>query len=392
MQYLPYKTVSDEEDMELLFKQAETFVASRFLPESIKTPQQAVAIMMMGRELNIPPWQAINGINVIKGKPTVAPQLMIALIERSGSLEDMVIRGDSQSSTVKMKRKNRTAHEETFTIEDAQRLGLVGKHNWRTQPGTMLKWRAVAACARVVFPDVICGLYTPEELNPDLLVDEHGQAEVISSTYVPKEEKSSTGNQAIEAPNTEAKIIQMPQQVEAKKEEPASRTKSEPVPEIKKPEKWTDQQRKIVFARLSEKRPSKTDEEKKAYLRQLAMVESCNDILKAQVDQILATIWKLPPEEKRTEKIVRSEMRTTKPAEKLTALQKLEKEQETFLIMKPEDKLNPYQMKLLVDVAMEIKNQKLVDILLKKMDREERVSLDWWKKTVKKHSIDLSPK
>lgn len=388
---------TNKDQVAIMRWEAKNLVDSGLLPESVKTEQQAIAIIMMGRELNLPPWQAINGINVIKGKPTVSPQLMVALVNRSGALENMVVDSQEEYCTVTMKRVGRTEHSETFTLKDAQKLNLTGKHNWRAQPKTMLKWRAIAACARVVFPDVICGIYTTEEINPDVLVDDHGNVEVVASSYVPQEEKSSSGTQAIEAPDTEAEIIQMPRQIETKKEEPVSRERTQPEPEESpkakpEPEKWTDQQRKMIFASLGEKRPSKTEEEKKAYLRQLAKVESCNDILKSQVDKILAKIEDLPPEEKRTEKIVRSEMRTTKPAEKLTALQKLEKEQETFLIMKPEDKLNPYQMKLLVDVAMEVKNQKLVDILMKKMDREERVSLDWWKKTVKKHSIDLSPK
>lgn len=390
MNQVPQKLTRD--DVMVMKWEAEKLIASKMLPAHIKKAEEAIAIMMMGRELNLMTWQSINGINVIHGRPTVAPQLMIALIERSGFLEDMVIDSQESFCSVTMKRVDRTAHKETFSMKHAQRMGLAGKHNWKAQPETMLKWRAISACARVVFSDVINGLYTPEEMNPDLVLDDQGNVEVVASSYVPQEEKASTATQAIEAEEAkDPKILELPKP-EAKKEEPASRTKSEPVPETKKPEKWTDQQRKKIFATLGEKRPSKTEEEKKAYLRKIAQVESCNDILKSQVDKILAKIEELPPEEKRTEKIVRSEMRTTKPAEKLTALKKLEKEQETFLIMKPEDKLNPYQMKLLVDVAMEIKNQKLVDILLKKMDREERVSLDWWKKTVKKHSIDLSPK
>ena len=47
----------------------------------------------------------------------------------------------------------------------AAQLGLADKDNWRKQPKVMRKWRAVAACARVVFSDVITGLYTPEEMG-----------------------------------------------------------------------------------------------------------------------------------------------------------------------------------------------------------------------------------
>lgn len=164
-------TVSTESEFGVMMQQADALVKSGFLPNSVRTPQQAVAIMMMGRELEIGPWAAINGINVIQGKPTISPQLMLALINRSGELADLVIDGDTNACTVTMTRKGRSPHTETFTMDMARAMGLAGRDNWKKQPETMLKWRAVSACARVVFPDVIIGFYTPEEIDPDVTVD-----------------------------------------------------------------------------------------------------------------------------------------------------------------------------------------------------------------------------
>jgi len=179
--------IPTETEFSVMQKHAQTLIKSGFLPDAIKTPEQALAIMSMGRELGIPAWQAINGINVIKGKPTVAPQLMLALVERSGQLEDITINGDDKQCTVTMTRKGRTPHSETFTFEDAKKMqtyekgksiSLVQKFNWRTMPAVMLKWRAVSACARVVFPDVLMGMYITEEINPDAPVDENGEVVV----------------------------------------------------------------------------------------------------------------------------------------------------------------------------------------------------------------------
>lgn len=146
---------------------AAQLVASGFLPTSINTAQKAVAIITLGYELGLSPWAAINGVNVIQGKPTISPALMLGLINRSGFLEDMTIDADDKGATVTMKRIGRTAHTETFTFEDARGMGLTGKDNYKKQPRVMLKWRAVSACARVVFPDVLAGLYTTEEIAPD---------------------------------------------------------------------------------------------------------------------------------------------------------------------------------------------------------------------------------
>ena len=46
----------------------------------------------------------------------------------------------------------------------------------------MLKWRAISACCRVLFPDVIQGLYTIEEISPDTQVDEEGALSIAQPT------------------------------------------------------------------------------------------------------------------------------------------------------------------------------------------------------------------
>jgi hypothetical protein len=96
---------------------------------------------------------------------------MLALINKSGQMEDFQSKGDAKQCTVSMKRVGRSPHTETFTLQSAAELGLAGKDNWKKQPATMLKWRAIAACARVVFPDVLLGFYTPEEIAPDSHID-----------------------------------------------------------------------------------------------------------------------------------------------------------------------------------------------------------------------------
>jgi hypothetical protein len=168
-------------EWQAMMQMSEVLVRSGFLPDSIKTSQQAVAIILAGRELGIGPWQAIQGINIIKGRPTVSPQLMLALIEQSKLLEDISITGDAKSCTVMMKRRGRSPHTFTFTMEDAKALGLADKSNYRTQPKVMLQWRAIGACSRIVFPDVIMKLYTPDEMGADVTITEDGGMEVVNT-------------------------------------------------------------------------------------------------------------------------------------------------------------------------------------------------------------------
>jgi hypothetical protein len=174
-------------------------VKSRMLPQSVSTPEAAVTIMVKGMELGLPPMAALNGITVIQGKPTVSPQLMLSLINRSGQLEDLQIVTSKDGATVTMKRKGRSPFSVTFGPNEALAMGLNTKDNYKKQAPVMYQWRAVAACARVVFPDVIDGMYTPEEMGAEVQVDEDGAMTVT----VQQEEKK----EAAPVEDTQAEIL-----------------------------------------------------------------------------------------------------------------------------------------------------------------------------------------
>ena len=158
---------------DVMKQQANVLLKSGFLPQSIKTEAQVITIMMMGSALQIDPIVALNNINVIQGKPTVAPQLMLALVRRSGQLESFKVSDDGECCTVEIKRKGEPTHIEKFSQRDAVSMGLAGKDNWRKQSPVMRKWRAIAAACRTVFSDIIWGIasYTAEEIDPDIQVD-----------------------------------------------------------------------------------------------------------------------------------------------------------------------------------------------------------------------------
>ncbi|MGB8510068.1 MAG: hypothetical protein WCD76_16940 [Pyrinomonadaceae bacterium] len=165
-------------EWEMMLGQATALVKTGFLPKDVNTAEKAVAIMLTGRELNIPPMAALSTINVIQGKPTVSPQLMLALINRSGHLEDMKLETSADGAVCAMKRKGRQLYVARFGPVEAKAMGLDGKDNYKKQAATMYQWRAVAMAARAVFPDVVLGLYTPEEMGADVHVGETGEMTV----------------------------------------------------------------------------------------------------------------------------------------------------------------------------------------------------------------------
>lgn len=162
---------------------------------------QAMFIMLKGTELGISPLQALDGINIIQGKPTISPALMLALINRSSELQDIKIDSQDNECVVTMIRKNRTAHTERFSMADAKKMGLDGKDNYLKQAKTMLKWRAVSACARIVFPDVIQGVYTPEEMGAETIETESGEV------VITKDDAQPTTPPAVQIPATTPAVV-----------------------------------------------------------------------------------------------------------------------------------------------------------------------------------------
>lgn len=181
-------------------------MSSRLLPESITTPEAAAAIILKGRELNIGPMEALSGINVIRGKPSVSPQLMLALARRTKELEDFTIVDDGETCTVTVKRKGQTPVVTTFSMKDASKMGLASRDNWIKQPGVMRQWRAVAANLRVTFPDAVSGLYTYEEMGAN--VNEEGELEIRHENVV---EGVVTEVSSLDSPHTQDTVNPEPE-------------------------------------------------------------------------------------------------------------------------------------------------------------------------------------
>jgi hypothetical protein len=202
--------------MEDLLKVGRFFVESGMMPPGVNTASKAALIIWKGHELGIKPLQAVTGINVIQGRPSIAPQLMLNKIIQSKEAEFFkFVESTNERCTIHAKRKNGLEIIETFSMEDADRImskednkviPLSQKSNYRNQPKIMLRWRCVSAVGRIIFPDVIEGCHTPDELEdeqvpfdeiiPEPSVEMSSQTEsgpVVDAVY-----ETSQGNQAQE--------------------------------------------------------------------------------------------------------------------------------------------------------------------------------------------------
>lgn len=166
-------------------EQAAMLIKTGFLPPSVRTPEQVIAIALTGRELGIGMMEAIRGINVIQGKPSVSPQLMLALAIRTGQMESYAMESTQAGATVRVKRKGWPEHVAKFGPAEATALGLAGKDNYKKQAAVMYQWRALAQALRFTFPDAVSGIYTPDEMGADVKIEEDGTMTIRQEAAAP---------------------------------------------------------------------------------------------------------------------------------------------------------------------------------------------------------------
>lgn len=147
---------------------ATTLSAARTLPEALQQkPADVMAIVMAGAELGLAPMQSIRALVLIKGKPTLSADAMGALVK---SRRDVCtwLRLVESSATIATYETLRNGDPGptrlSFTIEQAAKAGLNGD-NWKRFPDAMLRARALSALCRAVYPDLLLGVYDPDELD-----------------------------------------------------------------------------------------------------------------------------------------------------------------------------------------------------------------------------------
>lgn len=132
------------------------------------TPQGVLSTIMLGRELGLPAMASLRQVHIIEGRHALAASLMVALILKSGFAEffEPISFSETEATYETKRRGARNAVRLTHTIEMAQQAGLVkDKSGWVKNPTDMLVARASSRLARMVYPDVVGGLYTPDELT-----------------------------------------------------------------------------------------------------------------------------------------------------------------------------------------------------------------------------------
>lgn len=196
--------VFEEQNLSKLQDACDKLAKSKMIPFHLQGKSDDIfAILVMGAELGIKPMQSLQSINVIQGKPTISPQLMMALIR--SKIPGAVIKVESANpnvycTTARSKEDFDAGlfFKSEWNMNKATKLGLASKDNYTKQAETMLRWRAIAESCRVTFPDILMGLYAPEEfqnfdgkvINSEVVTKQDSKEMLEADFPIPEEEKT----------------------------------------------------------------------------------------------------------------------------------------------------------------------------------------------------------
>lgn len=151
-----------------IVKLADHISNTEFVPKGLRgKPAAVAAAVLAGREQGIGPMTSLTHMHVVDGRPTMSAELKRARVLAGGHelhFEEMtttrcIVRGRRRGS------ENWTTV--TWSMDDARNAGLQGKDNWRKHPRRMLQARATSELCDLLFPDVVGGLPTTEEIRDD---------------------------------------------------------------------------------------------------------------------------------------------------------------------------------------------------------------------------------
>ena len=128
--------------------------------------------LMAGMEAGFSPFASATGVHIINGRPAFSANLLAQAVRRHPDYDYRVLEKSAKACRIRFLSRGEALGEETFTIEMAERAGLLKNPTWKAYPEAMLFSRALTAGMRTHCPDALGGhpAYTPEELGGDDVV------------------------------------------------------------------------------------------------------------------------------------------------------------------------------------------------------------------------------
>lgn len=130
----------------------------------MKTPEQALALMLVAQSEGLHPARAALEYHIIQGRPSLKADAMLSRFQNAGGKVSWLSYTD-EDVTGEFSHPSGGAIKIQWTIKMAEKAGLTKNPTWRQYPRAMLRARCISEGIRTVYPGVSVGIYTPEEVQ-----------------------------------------------------------------------------------------------------------------------------------------------------------------------------------------------------------------------------------
>lgn len=167
-----YKEMSVGEPQNMLEVRAlaEYLAKSKFIPQSFRGDlNTAVMLIVTCKQYGLP-ITALSEVMEVNGKVGFWGRTKLGIVLKSGVCEYLIAKEKTDTKCVVVAKRKGWPEEVKveWTIEQAEKAGLVRRSDaWQKYPKRMLYWRAISDAISEVFPDVIQGFSTVEELEEE---------------------------------------------------------------------------------------------------------------------------------------------------------------------------------------------------------------------------------
>ena len=180
----------EKEDLDTIKAMASLLVASGYFTEQSANRDVAIAQtvtkIIAGRELGFAPYTSVNGINIIRGNPTVSANLTAGSIKAHPRYDYRVRKMDDTEVSIEFLENGKVIGISSFSAMDAKRAGVT---NLDKYPRNMLFARAISNGQKWYCPDVFFGnaVYVEGELEgdppPPVIIVDKESGEVIEQAH-----------------------------------------------------------------------------------------------------------------------------------------------------------------------------------------------------------------
>lgn len=197
----------------------------------VRTAEEAITLMLVAQSENRHPMTVAKEYHVIKGRPSLKADAMLARFQQAGGKVEWEELSDKrvcatfthpQAGSVKI----------DWDMDRANKAGLPkNNENWNKYPRAMLRSRVISEGIRTAFPSVLIGFYTTEEVEDIIAEDEAKKRPVGAVDEVRREPQATKRKSQKEVLKDAAEKAAKPKPEAVEVE--AVEVKAEPLPEPK---------------------------------------------------------------------------------------------------------------------------------------------------------------